>query len=84
MRAYIKLSEANLGPVSIAVVLLAGLLSAFFWLGYWVSATNLANKPRPNSPQVFTIPLPHGEVAPESAPTPTQLLKMNPEDKVRL
>jgi len=33
---------------------------------------------------VIQIPLPNIEVAPESAPTPTQLLKMNPEDKIRL
>lgn len=84
MRAYIRFSESRLGPIGVAVVLLAGLLSVFFWAGYWVSQTNLANTPRPQGPQVIQIPLPNVEIAPESVPTPTQLLKMNPEDKIRL
>ena len=84
MRAYIKFSDSRLGPIGVAVVLLAGLLSVFFWAGYWVSETNLANTPRPQGPQVIQIPLPNIEVTPESVPTPTQLLRMDPEDKIRL
>lgn len=84
MRAYIKVSEARFGPIVISVALLAGLLSGFFWLGYWVSETNLADTSRPQGEQVFQIPLPNAEIVPESVPTPTQLLQMNPEEKVRL
>jgi hypothetical protein len=84
VRASIKISDAGVGPISIAVVLLAVLLSGFFWLGYWVSDTNLAENPRPEGPQIIQIPLPNVEIVPETIPTPTQLLKISPEEKVRL
>ena len=85
MRASIKISDTGFGPITLAVVLLATLLSGFFWLGYWASETSLAKTtPQPQGPQIIQIPLPNIELAPESTPTPTQLLKISPEEKVRL
>ena len=62
MRASIKISDAGFGPITLAVVLLATLLSGFFWLGYWVSETSLAKTtPQPQGPQIIQIPLPNIE-----------------------
>ena len=62
------------------VLLLAGLLSGFFWLGYWTSEmTSRAADPRevqsePADPNQPTNP----------APTPTQQLNIRSEEAVRL
>ena len=62
------------------VLLLAGLLSAFFWLGYWTSeVTSRAAEPR----EVQTEPAdPDRHTNPQ--PTPTQQLDIRSEDAVRL
>ena len=73
-----------MGPLAVAVMLLATLLTGFFWLGYWVSESTIAER-KPNGPRIIQIPLPDvGTEAVAQPPAPTQLLDIDPRDKARL
>ena len=62
------------------VLLLAGLLSGFFWLGYWTSELTSRGADPPAVQTESTDPNRHTN----PAPTPTQQLDIRSEDAVRL
>lgn len=74
-----------MGPIAFAVMLLATLLTGFFWLGYWVSESTIAERKPNSSPRVIQIPLPNvGAETVAQPPAPTQLLDIDPQEKARL
>ena len=84
MKAHIRFSDAGLGPIAFAVMLLATLLTGFFWLGYWVSESTIAER-RPNGPRIIQIPLPDVGAETVAQPrTPTELLDIDPQETARL
>jgi hypothetical protein len=72
--------------LAFAVLLLAGLMTAFFWLGFWAGSIDVVRVERPLEPQqggkvVKEIPL----VQPKNGPlSPVEQLQIKPEDIVRL
>lgn len=73
-----------MGPIAFAVMLLATLLTGFFWLGYWVSESTIAER-KTNGPRVIQIPLPNVGAETVVQPlAPTQLLNIDPQEKARL
>ena len=85
MKAYIRVSDAGKGPLAFAVMLLATLLTGFFWLGYWVSEGTITDRKPNSSPRIIQIPLPDvGAETVAPPPTPTQLLDIDPEETARL
>ncbi len=85
VKAYIRVSDAGIGPLAFAVMLLATLLTGFFWLGYWVSESTIAECKPNSSPRIIQIPLPDVGAETVAQPaTPTQLLDIDPQDTARL
>jgi hypothetical protein len=82
VQAQIKISNTPSARFTLAVFVLACLLSGFFWLGYWVSETDAA----PSAETVLQQRVaPQHRSAPAKTPlSPVELLKINPEDSVRL
>ncbi len=62
------------------VLLLAGLLSGFFWLGYWTSEMTSRAADPPEVQTESTDP----DQPRNPAPTPTQQLDIRSDDVVRL
>ena len=80
VEAQIRISRPGIAHMSMVVLVLACLLSGFFWLGYWTSElTSRVADPR----EVQSEPAdPHRRTNP--APTPTQQLDIRSGDVVRL
>jgi hypothetical protein len=81
VEAKLTIANASSRQISAAIVVLAGLLSGFFWMGYWTAEM----KSLPRIPAVVIeknhLPAPANEA---TAPTPIEELGIDPEDSVRL
>jgi hypothetical protein len=82
VEAKLTIANASSGQISAAIVVLAGLLSGFFWMGYWTADM----KSLPKIPDSVVIEkkrlTPPANEA--TAPTLIEELGINPEDSVRL
>ena len=82
VEAQIRFTRPGIGQISFLVAVLACLLSAFFWLGYWTSELTSRVADRP---QVQSAERPANPGQPKKpAPTPAQQLEIRSEDVVRL
>ena len=79
VQAQIRLSQPGYLQVSVVVVVLAFLLSGFFWLGYWTSELRSGAGIRQTVDEAASPTQPEKPV-----PTPTQQLETRSEDVVRL
>ena len=82
VEALIRFTRPGIGHLSLLVAVLAGLLSAFFWLGYWTSelTSRVADRPQVQSAERPANP----DQPKKPAPTPAQQLEIRSEDVVRL
>ncbi len=81
VEAKLTIANASSRQISVAIVVLAGLLSGFFWMGYWTAEM----KSLPRLPAIVIekhqLTTPANEA---TAPTPIEELGINPEDSVRM
>jgi len=81
VEAKLVIANASSRQISAAIVVLAGLLSGFFWLGYWTAEMK-------SLPRLPTVVIQKDQLATPAngatAPTPIEELGINPEDSVRL
>lgn len=82
MQAKVIIANASVRQICAVTVVLAGLLSGFFWMGYWTAEVKAISRRIP-----FPVVIDKNQMtAPaNSAPIdPFQELGIKPEDSVRL
>ncbi len=82
VEAKLIIANASSKQISAAIVVLAGLLSGFFWMGYWTAEMkSLPRIPAPVVLQKKPMAPPANEA---KAPNVIEELGINPADSVRL
>jgi hypothetical protein len=82
VEAKLTIANASSRQISAAIVVLAGLLSGFFWMGYWTAEMkSLPRLPASVMMEKKRLTMPANEA---TAPTLIEELGINPDDSVRL
>jgi hypothetical protein len=82
VQAKVIIANASARQICAVTVVLAGLLSGFFWMGYWTAEVKAVFR---NAPSPVVIEKNRMTAPANSAPAdPFQELDIKPEDSVRL